>query len=89
MVANFVNQGATINAIARVVHASVVVVDMGVEQGHRAAPAHLGKKPLLDLDLRLGEGTGGTLAMALVEAALRILTEVATFEEASVSKAQE
>lgn len=58
-----------------------------LEQGHRVALSHLGKKPLLDLDLRLGEGTGATLAMNLVEAAVRILTEVATFEEASVSRA--
>jgi nicotinate-nucleotide--dimethylbenzimidazole phosphoribosyltransferase len=48
---------------------------------------HLGKKPLLDLALRLGEGTGAALAMNLVEAAVRVLTEVATFDEASVSKA--
>jgi nicotinate-nucleotide--dimethylbenzimidazole phosphoribosyltransferase len=58
-----------------------------VEQGHHAALAHLGKTPLLDLDLRLGEGTGAALALALVEAACRILTEVATFEEAAVSTA--
>ncbi len=58
-----------------------------VEQGHRIALQRLGLKPLLDLDLRLGEGTGAALAMPLVEAAVRILTEVATFEEASVSKA--
>ena len=58
-----------------------------MEQGHRIALSHLGKKPLLDLDLRLGEGTGAALAMNLVEAAVRILTEVATFEEAAVSKA--
>ncbi|HMK34484.1 MAG TPA: nicotinate-nucleotide--dimethylbenzimidazole phosphoribosyltransferase, partial [Desulfomonilaceae bacterium] len=58
-----------------------------VEQGHRAALEHLNKTPLLDLDLRLGEGTGAALAMTLVEAAVRILTEVATFEEASVSGA--
>ena len=37
------------------------------------------------MDLRLGEGTGAALAMNLVEAAVRVLTEVATFEEASVS----
>ncbi|MEJ5377673.1 MAG: nicotinate-nucleotide--dimethylbenzimidazole phosphoribosyltransferase [bacterium] len=58
-----------------------------VEQGHRIALQRLGLKPLLDLDLRLGEGTGAALAMPLVEAAVRILTEVATFEEASMSKA--
>lgn len=59
-----------------------------MEQGHRIALECLGKKPLLDLDLRLGEGTGAALAMHLVEAAVRVLTEVATFEEASVSKAE-
>lgn len=58
-----------------------------MEQGHRIALSHLGKKPLLDLDMRLGEGTGAALAMNLVEAAVRILTETATFEEASVSRA--
>ena len=48
---------------------------------------HLGKEPLLDLNLRLGEGTGAALAMHLVEAAQRILTEIATFDDAHVSKA--
>ncbi|MCK4622544.1 MAG: nicotinate-nucleotide--dimethylbenzimidazole phosphoribosyltransferase [Desulfuromonadales bacterium] len=56
-----------------------------VEQGHRIALQHLGKKLLLDLDLRLGEGTGGAVAMNLVEAAVRVLTDVSTFEEATVS----
>jgi nicotinate-nucleotide--dimethylbenzimidazole phosphoribosyltransferase len=65
----------------------MIPAHMSVEQGHRVALAHLKKQPLLDLDLRLGEGTGAALAMTLVEAAVRILTEVATFEEASVSHA--
>jgi nicotinate-nucleotide--dimethylbenzimidazole phosphoribosyltransferase len=59
-----------------------------VELGHRAMHDHLGKTPLLDLGLRLGEGTGAALAMPLVEAAARILVEVATFEEAEVSEAE-
>nr|WP_320050012.1 nicotinate-nucleotide--dimethylbenzimidazole phosphoribosyltransferase [uncultured Desulfuromonas sp.] len=58
-----------------------------VEPGHRIALNHLGKAPLLDLRLRLGEGTGAALAMNLVEAAVAILTEIATFEEAAVSQA--
>ncbi len=58
-----------------------------MEPGHRIALETLGKKPLLDLDLRLGEGTGAALAMPLVDAAVRVLTEVATFAEAGVSKA--
>jgi nicotinate-nucleotide--dimethylbenzimidazole phosphoribosyltransferase len=66
----------------------MIAAQQSVEQGHRYALARLGKLPLLDLDLRLGEGTGAALAMPMVEAAFRILTEVATFEEASVSKAE-
>jgi len=58
-----------------------------MEKGHHIALDCLGKKPLLDLDLRLGEGTGAALAMNIVEASVRILTEVATFEEAAVSRA--
>jgi len=58
------------------------------ERGHQVMLAHLGKTPLLDLGLRLGEGTGGALAMNLVDAAALILTEVRTFEEASVSEAE-
>jgi nicotinate-nucleotide--dimethylbenzimidazole phosphoribosyltransferase len=57
------------------------------EAGHRIMLAHLQKTPLLDLDLRLGEGTGAALAMPLVDAAVAILTRVATFDEAAVSKA--
>lgn len=60
-----------------------------VEQGHKIALDFLGKQPLLDLGLRLGEGTGGAVAMNLVESAVAILTEVATFEEAAVSQAED
>lgn len=65
----------------------MISAHQSVEQGHKAALAHLGKIPLMDLDLRLGEGTGAALAMPLLEAAARILSEVATFEEAAVSEA--
>jgi len=66
----------------------VIAAHRSVEQGHRVALDYMSKQPLLDLDLRLGEGTGAALGMTLTEAAVRILTEVATFEEASVSEAQ-
>lgn len=56
------------------------------EPGHRAAMEKLGKQPLLDLGLRLGEGTGAALAMGLVDAAARLLYEVTTFAEAQVSR---
>jgi len=65
----------------------IIAAHRSVEQGHRVALDVLGKKPLIDLDLRLGEGTGAALAMNFVEAAVRVLTEVATFEEAAVSHA--
>jgi nicotinate-nucleotide--dimethylbenzimidazole phosphoribosyltransferase len=55
------------------------------EAGHKEMLKRLGKKPLLDLDMRLGEGTGAVLAMNLVEASQRILTRIATFAEAAVS----
>ena len=57
-----------------------------VERGHQAILDHLGLKPLFDLDLRLGEGTGACLGMSLVFAAIKILTEMATFDEAGVSE---
>src|SRR5574340_92137 len=57
-----------------------------VEGGHQAILDHLGLKPLFDLDLRLGEGTGACLGMGLVQASIKILTEMATFDEAGVSE---
>ncbi|WHZ15084.1 MAG: Nicotinate-nucleotide--dimethylbenzimidazole phosphoribosyltransferase [Nitrospira sp.] len=57
-----------------------------VERGHQAILDHLGLKPLFDLDLRLGEGTGACLGMGLVQASIKILTEMATFDEAGVSE---
>ena len=56
-----------------------------VEIGHQAMLKHLNLRPLLDLDLRLGEGTGSALAFHLIEASARILREMATFDEAGVS----
>jgi len=55
------------------------------ELGHGAVLEQLGLKPLLDLDLRLGEGTGGALALSIVRASMRLLNEMATFEDAGVS----
>jgi nicotinate-nucleotide--dimethylbenzimidazole phosphoribosyltransferase len=45
---------------------------------------HLGLQPILDLGLRLGEGTGAALAMVVIDAAVRVMTEVMTFAEAQV-----
>lgn len=59
---------------------------LSAEEGHKIALEHLRLPALLDLDLRLGEGTGAALAIFLIEASVRILTEMATFDEAEVSK---
>lgn len=56
------------------------------EKGHRVILGHIGLKPLLDLNLRLGEGTGAALGIGITEAAVKILTQMATFEGAEVSK---
>jgi len=57
------------------------------EPGHAFILRRLGLRPLLDLDMRLGEGTGAALALNLAEASLRLLREMATFEAAGVTDA--
>ncbi|MFH0918217.1 MAG: nicotinate-nucleotide--dimethylbenzimidazole phosphoribosyltransferase, partial [Candidatus Omnitrophota bacterium] len=56
-----------------------------VERGHKIILDHIGLRPLFNLDLRLGEGTGAALGISLAEASIKILTEMATFESAQVS----
>jgi nicotinate-nucleotide--dimethylbenzimidazole phosphoribosyltransferase len=55
------------------------------EAGHRTFFERLGIRPVLDLDMRLGEGTGAALAMQVIEAAVKIYNEMATFDSAGVS----
>ncbi len=64
----------------------IIAAHCSVEPGHKAMLKRLGKSALLDLNLRLGEGTGSALAMNLVDASVRVLTEISTFEEAHVSE---
>jgi nicotinate-nucleotide--dimethylbenzimidazole phosphoribosyltransferase len=59
------------------------------EPGHRVLLAHLEMEPILDLDMRLGEGTGAVLAMPILEAAMRLYQEMATFTSAGISGATE
>lgn len=56
-----------------------------VEPAHAATLNHLGLQPLVDLGLRLGEGTGALLALPIVQSAVRALRDVATFDSAGVS----
>lgn len=65
----------------------LIAAHRSVEPGHATILEHLGLRPLLELDLRLGEGTGAVLAMGLAEAALRVLREMATFAAAGVTDA--
>jgi nicotinate-nucleotide--dimethylbenzimidazole phosphoribosyltransferase len=57
---------------------------LSVEPGAAAALEHLGLEPILDLHMRLGEGTGGLLAVSVVQAAARVLGEMATMEEMGI-----
>ena len=57
-----------------------------VEPGHGIALSFMDLNPLLDLGMRLGEGTGATLSMHLIEAAAKCLSGMATFAEAGVSE---
>lgn len=90
LVDGFISTAAALIAGALSPHSREYMISahQSMEQGHRIALDTLGKKPLLDLNLRLGEGTGAALGMTLVEASVRILTEVATFDEAEVSEAK-
>jgi nicotinate-nucleotide--dimethylbenzimidazole phosphoribosyltransferase len=66
--------------------AAMVAGHRSAEPGAAVALAHLGLTPLLDLGMRLGEGTGAVLALPIVAGAVRVLHEVATFDAAGVSE---
>ncbi|MFI5891251.1 nicotinate-nucleotide--dimethylbenzimidazole phosphoribosyltransferase [Actinoplanes sp. NPDC051513] len=66
--------------------AAMVAGHRSAEPGATVALAHLGLTPLLDLGMRLGEGSGAVLALPVVAAAVRVLHEVATFDSAGVSE---
>jgi nicotinate-nucleotide--dimethylbenzimidazole phosphoribosyltransferase len=64
----------------------MVFCHVGAEQGHRALLARLGATPLLDLGMRLGEGSGALLAWPLVQSAAKFVNEMASFESAGVAE---
>jgi len=63
----------------------IFAAHQSVEVGHRFMLERIGAEPILDLGLRLGEGTGAALAMTLIEAGVKIMKEMATFEQAGVT----
>jgi len=67
----------------------LIAAHLSAEPGHRLLLEYLGLRPLLNLDMRLGEGTGAALGIFLAETAARILAEMATFTEAGVSEGDE
>jgi nicotinate-nucleotide--dimethylbenzimidazole phosphoribosyltransferase len=87
LVDGFITAAAALVAVklAPALRGYLIAAHRSVEVGHRALLAELGTRPLLDLDLRLGEGTGAALALPIVEASLRVLHEMATFASAGVS----
>ncbi len=87
LVDGFISGAAALAAVrlAPAARGYLVAAHRSVEPGHRRVLAALDARPLLELELRLGEGTGAALAMHLVDAAVRILREMATFADAGVS----
>jgi nicotinate-nucleotide--dimethylbenzimidazole phosphoribosyltransferase len=73
-------------ALAPGVGTYLIASHRSVEPGHTAVLQQLGLEPLLDLGLRLGEGTGAALALQLIDAAVAVRDEMATFDEARVSE---
>ena len=59
---------------------------LSAERGHKRMLEHLKQEPILSLDMRLGEGTGGAIAMSIIEGAVKIMNEMATFEAACVDR---
>ncbi|MEO0363671.1 MAG: nicotinate-nucleotide--dimethylbenzimidazole phosphoribosyltransferase, partial [Pseudomonadota bacterium] len=83
----YISTAAAIAALAARPEAAghVVYAHRGNEGGHAHMLSHLDAAPLLDLNLRLGEGSGALLALPLLTAAAAMLNEMATFESAGVS----
>lgn len=83
----FISTAAAMIAVslAPAVRPYLIAAHTSMEQGHHVMMDWLQVRPLLDLRMRLGEGTGAALAMSLVEASCKILDEMATFAEAGVA----
>jgi nicotinate-nucleotide--dimethylbenzimidazole phosphoribosyltransferase len=87
LVDGFIATAAATLALARdpAIRPALVFCHRSAEAGHRALLSHLLADPVLDLDMRLGEGTGAILAWPILRAAAHMLTDMASFDEAGVS----
>ena len=87
MVDGFISTAAAMIAVTLAPQCKdyLIAAHRSKEYGHSAMLEWLGLKPLFDLDLRLGEGTGAALGISMAEAACKVLAEMATFGEAGVS----
>ncbi|WP_058303212.1 nicotinate-nucleotide--dimethylbenzimidazole phosphoribosyltransferase [Gorillibacterium timonense] len=87
----FISSAAALAAVrlCPAAHDYIIASHVSEERGHARLLAELGLSPMLDLHMRLGEGTGAVLAFHLLDAAERIIREMATFESAGISGARE
>lgn len=87
MVDGFISSAAALVAVRLqpAVAEYLVMSHKSVEAGHRVVLREIGARPLLDLDMRLGEGTGAALAMGMVDAAVAVLRDMASFQSAGVT----
>lgn len=88
IVDGFISSAAAMVAqtLCRDVKTYIILGHAGAEPGHAAVCEWLGQKPLLELGLRLGEGSGAVMALPILDAASRILSEMATFTHAGVDR---
>ena len=87
----YISGAAALAAVALCPHAREYVLPshLSVEPGHAVVLRALELEPVLDLDMRLGEGTGAALAFGIIDAACHMIADMATFSEAGVSEAAE
>jgi nicotinate-nucleotide--dimethylbenzimidazole phosphoribosyltransferase len=87
----FISSAAALLAVALApkLRDFLIAAHVSAEAGHRVVLRHLRLNPLLNLGMRLGEGTGAVLGILIAEAAARILAEMSTFAEAGVSEEEE
>ena len=83
MVDGFITSAAALAAIAIApsTREALIFAHCSAESAHRRVLAHIGARPILDLDMRLGEGSAAAIGIGLVETAIRLYREMATFQD--------